>query len=225
MQSLPGNIRIQVPEQLYLKDPDSTDLGKRIVQHSIEMIYELGFEAFTFKKLGKEIGSPESTIYRYFENKHKMLVYLTNWYWGWLEYRMAFAVANLPDAEARLTAALKVITEKVAEDSDFSHVNEVLLYEIVFTESSKVYLTKEVDAENQQGYFKSYKRLCERISNIILEINPGFKHPRTLVSTIVEGSHFQKYFSHHLPSLTDCNKDSSDDTEFYTEMAFTLLKK
>ena len=36
------------------------------------MINELGFEAFTFKKLGINIESPESSIYRYFENKHTL---------------------------------------------------------------------------------------------------------------------------------------------------------
>ncbi|MAX82010.1 MAG: TetR family transcriptional regulator [Crocinitomicaceae bacterium] len=225
IQEIPGNVRIQVPEQLFLKDPDSSELGKRIVKNAIDMIYELGFENFTFKKLGQQIGSSESTVYRYFENKHKLLVYLINWYWGWIEYRMSFAIANLPDASDQLKAALKVVTEEVVEDSSFSHVNEVLLYKIVFSESSKAYLTKDVDNENKQGYFKSYKRLCERISSIVLTINPQYPHAKTLVSTIIEGSHLQKFFSIHLPSLTNCDKNSCDDTDFFTDMAFSLIQK
>ena len=74
MRTLLGSLRIQIPEQLYVKDPETTDLGKRIVEHSILLINELGFECFTFRKLGAAIGSPESTIYRYFENKHKLLL-------------------------------------------------------------------------------------------------------------------------------------------------------
>ena len=73
-------IQIKISQELFLKDPQSTDLGKRIVSASIALIDELGFEAFTFKKLGVAIGSPESSVYRYFGSKHQLLVYLLCWY-------------------------------------------------------------------------------------------------------------------------------------------------
>jgi AcrR family transcriptional regulator len=73
-------IHIEVNPDLHLKNPDSSELGRRIVSISIEMIYELGFEAFTFRKLGEKIASPESSVYRYFENKHALLIYLVSWY-------------------------------------------------------------------------------------------------------------------------------------------------
>ena len=47
------NLRIQMNESLYLRDPESTELGQRIILNSIELINELGFEGFTFKKLGE----------------------------------------------------------------------------------------------------------------------------------------------------------------------------
>ncbi len=225
MQSLLGNIKIQIPEKVFQKDPESTELGKKIVESGIEMMGDLGFEAFTFKKLGAEIGSPESTIYRYFENKHKLLVYFINWYWGWLEYRLVFGTANISNAEEKLRKAIQIITENVEEDSDFSHINEKWLHQIVIAESNKVYLIKEVDKENKLGYYLAYKRLCQRIAAIVLEIRPKFKHPHTLVSTIIESSHLQKYFSEHLPRLTDCGKRAGDDTQFFTDMAFSMLKK
>ena len=53
MKSLPLNIEIN-PE-LYTKNPDSSELGQQIISRSIEMIEEMGFEAFTFKKLGLSI--------------------------------------------------------------------------------------------------------------------------------------------------------------------------
>ena len=59
-------INIATDYKLYFKDPESSDLGKRIVEHGIEMIHELGYESFTFKKLGDRIHSNESSIYRYF---------------------------------------------------------------------------------------------------------------------------------------------------------------
>jgi AcrR family transcriptional regulator len=223
MHRLVGNLNVQIPEQLFLKDPNSTELGRRIVQNSIELVHEIGFDAFTFKKLGLRIGSPESTIYRYFENKHKLLVYLINWYWGWLEYRLVFATVNVEDPKERLEKSIRVVTEQVTEDSDFLHINEILLHQIVLAESTKAYLTKEIDEENKQGYFKAYRRLINRITETVLEIKPTFEHPHTLVSTIIEGAHVQSYFSMHLPALTDCAKNKGHETEFFTQMAASLL--
>ena len=74
MQKLP--VLLDLDEHLYSKNPESTALGKKIVEQSIVMIDSLGFEAFTFKKLGDNIGSNESSIYRYFKSKHALLLYL-----------------------------------------------------------------------------------------------------------------------------------------------------
>ena len=73
MINLLSNLKIAVPEKIYVKDPESSILGKRIIEHSIILINDIGFDSFTFKKLGEKIGSNESSIYRYFESKHKLL--------------------------------------------------------------------------------------------------------------------------------------------------------
>ena len=65
------------------------------MSHGIDLIDEIGFEAFTFKKLGAKIGSNESSIYRYFESKHKFLLYLSSWYWAWIEYQLVFETHNV----------------------------------------------------------------------------------------------------------------------------------
>ena len=49
MNSLLSNLKISVPEKIYVKDPESSELGKRIVEHSIILISNLGFDTFTFK--------------------------------------------------------------------------------------------------------------------------------------------------------------------------------
>ena len=85
MNQLFGSLKISVNEQLYLKDPESSQLGKKIIEHSILLIDSIGFDGLTFKKLGLAVGSNESSVYRYFENKHKLLLYLTSWYWGWIK--------------------------------------------------------------------------------------------------------------------------------------------
>jgi AcrR family transcriptional regulator len=90
MNNLLLSLKIQVNDKIYVKDPETSSLGRKIIQESINLIYEIGFENFTFKKLGERIGSNESSIYRYFESKHKLLVYLSSWYWSWIEYKMVF---------------------------------------------------------------------------------------------------------------------------------------
>ena len=85
-------LHLKMNEALFLRDPQSSELGKNILKHSVQLIYKNGFEAFTFKKLAADIGTTEAGIYRYFENKHKLLVYLTAWYWGWLEFQISFHI-------------------------------------------------------------------------------------------------------------------------------------
>ena len=162
MNNLPFEIKITINDKIFVKDPESSDLGRKIISHSIDLIEKVGYEKYTFKKLGVEIGSPESTIYRYFESKHKLLLYLISWYWGWLEFRLLFAVSDIESAEEKLAEAIRLLTGSIEEDEIFAHVNEKKLNQIIITESSKVYHTKEVDTENKAGYYIVYKRLVQR---------------------------------------------------------------
>ena len=176
MINLLSNLKIQVPDKIYIKDPESSDLGRRIIQHSIMLIEEIGFDSFTFKKLGAKIGSNESSIYRYFESKHKLLLYLTSWYWAWIEYQLVFETHNISDATEKLRKAIDIVTRTVIEDSNFTHINEVTLYRIIVNENSKSFLTKEVDQENKDGYFIVYKRIINRLKEMILEVNSEYKY-------------------------------------------------
>ena len=90
-----------------------------IVHSIIVLIDSLGFEEFTFKKLGLEIGYPESTVHRYFENKHKILLYLTMWYWSWLEYRLVFSTINIYSPEERLDTAIKLLVDQSKKPTIF----------------------------------------------------------------------------------------------------------
>ena len=75
-------LQIKMNEKLFLRDPEQSELGKKIILHSIQLIHLNGFEAYTFKKLAESIGTTEAGIYRYFENKHRLLIYLSVWYWS-----------------------------------------------------------------------------------------------------------------------------------------------
>jgi AcrR family transcriptional regulator len=224
MKSLISNIQIQVQHSLYLKDPLSSELGKKIIKGSIELICELGFEQFTFKKLAVKIASTEASVYRYFESKNKVLLYLTNWYWSWLEYRLVFAITNVPSAYDQLSKAVYLLTEDGTEDGNFQHIDEGKLHKIVLSESLKSFLTKDVDSDNEGGAFAPYKNLVQRISTIILQINPDYKYPHMLVSTVVEGAHIQRHFANHLPRLTDVVEGEDAVAEFYSQIVFKAIK-
>ena len=79
-------VKFDINEKVYLRNPESSEVGKLMVKKAIDLIYVLGFEQFTFKKLAAEINSTEATIYRYFENKHRLLLYILNWYWCYMEF-------------------------------------------------------------------------------------------------------------------------------------------
>lgn len=223
MEQLLQSVRIHINEKIYIKDPESSDLGKRIVEESISMIHNLGFEKFTFRKLGASIGSNESSVYRYFENKHKLLLYLASWYWGWLEYQLVFSTNNMPNEKKKLKAAIEIMTREVKEDSAFSHINEVQLNKIVINEYSKSYLSKEVDGENKEGYFVIYKRLVSRISKMIAAVDKKYPYPSSLASTLLEGALHQHFLKEHFTTMTDCD-ESTTPTEFFTHLVFNALK-
>ncbi len=222
MKYILQDLKVNINNNIYLKDPESSDLGKKIVEFSILLINDIGFDSFTFKKLGAKIGSNESSIYRYFENKHKLLLYLTSWYWGWLEYQLVFTTNSISDAKEKLTKAIEIITRATKEDSAFSHINEVLLNKIVINEYSKSYLTKEVDNENKEGYFSIYKRLINRIKDMIIEVDNTYRYPTSLASTVAEGALHQHFLRDHFSSLTDCD-DQITPTTYFIDLVFNSL--
>jgi AcrR family transcriptional regulator len=224
MNSILSNITITVNPKLFVKNPETSDLGKKIIQKSILLIDEIGFENFTFKKLGEQIGSNESSIYRYFESKHKLLLYLSSWYWGWLEYRMLISTTNIIDPMEKLKRAITIVTEKIEDDSTTLHINESILNKIIIAEFTKTLLTKEVDEENKEGYFLVYKRVINRIIDIIQEVNPEYAYAKSLSSSIVEGSLHQHFLKDHLKTITNCNENNSP-TQFYIDLAQKILSK
>ena len=222
MKDLLSVLKISVPDKVFIKDPETSELGKRIVENSINLIYEIGFESFTFKKLGAKIGSNESSIYRYFESKHKLLLYLSSWYWAWLEYQLVIETFSISDPKTKLEKAITIVTRTVEEDSNFSHVNETLLYRIIVKENAKSFSTVEVDRENKEGYFETYKRLVSRIEEMIREVNPQYEFPLSLASTVLEGSLHQHFLNEHFPTITNC-KNGKTPTSFFQQIVFNTL--
>lgn len=196
-------LKFKLNEHLYLRDPESSEIGKSIVSNAIELIYEIGFEQFTFKKLAQKIDSTEATIYRYFSSKYKLLTYILNWYWCYLEFVAKMRLQQINDPAEKLKLMLRIIMHDEGVVSRVQDYNLEKLHNIVIGESSKAYLVKEVDEINQEKVFSPLKSLCNFIHEIILELNPDFKYPKSLASTLLETAHAQQFFSEHLPTLTD----------------------
>lgn len=219
-------IHIKMNEKLFVRDPEQTELGKKIIKNSIGLIHQSGFEAFTFKKLADHIGTTEAGIYRYFENKHRLLIYITSWYWSWVQYRVVFETNNIKDPAIRLKTVIQLLTSTVADDEKVKHINERLLHEIIIAEGSKAYLTKHISEDNRDKLFKPYKDLCSVIAGFITCFNPDYKFPRSLASTIIEVAHQQNFFMHNLPSLTDFanKKNEKNIASYLEEMVFNTIR-
>ena len=153
-------IQMQLNEKLYLRDPQDTKLGRKIIRHSILLIDEIGFEQFNFKKLAERIESTEASVYRYFENKHLLLVYLLCWYWEWTKFQLDFNTNNIEDPCQKLRIAVATIVNTAKRNATIEFVDEDLLHQIVVSEGTKGYHSKKVDEENKDGFFLSYKTLC-----------------------------------------------------------------
>ncbi len=220
-------IRFQLNESLFNKDPQDTELGRKILEQSIILINELGIESFNFKKLAAKIESTEASIYRYFDNKHMLLLFLTSWYWEWVEYLIDLNTKNLNNPKDQLKVAIHNIVNASTENPLTSYINENLLHQIIIKESSKVYHTTSVDIENKNGLFLSFKDLVSKVAKIIEGVNPKFPYKRSLASNIFEMSNNQIYFSQHLPRLTDikhCDKSKIDLEEMISYFVFKILK-
>ena len=217
-------IKISLNEGLYLKEPQDSKLGRNIIKHSILMIDEFGFECFNFKKLAKEIKSTEASIYRYFENKHLLLLFLVNWYWEWVSFLIRINTMNVNDPKSKLKIIIHSFVSASKDNPGVIYVNESKLHNIVISEGMKAYHTKEVDKENSKGFFKSYKNLAKSVSIVISEINPTFKYPFALATNLFEMSNNQIYFAKHLPKLTDVSI-KKDDVNEVEEMLNYFVEK
>ena len=220
-------LKFKLNEHLYIKDPENSEIGKLIIQNGIELIYEIGFEQFTFKKLAQKIESTEATIYRYFSSKHKLLTYILNWYWSYLEFVAKMRLQEMSNSSQKLKMILEIITHNYNSNSQILDYDLDKLQSIVIAESSKAYLVKEVDEINQELVFTPLKSLCKFIGQIILEIRQDFPYPNSLASTLLETAHDQQFFSEHLPKLTDNNSRTAHKKyvlDYLNILAFSVIK-
>lgn len=220
-------LKITLNKGLYLRDPQETSLGKKIIQHSILLIDEIGFESFNFKKLAQKIKSTEASVYRYFENKHLLLIYLVSWYWEWVSYLIDIHTMNIEDPARKLKIIIYTLVYASKDNPSIDYVNESVLHKLIIAEGAKAYHTKSIDEENKEGFFLNYKALTQKVAQVILEINPRFPYPHALASNLFEMANNHIYFALHLPKLTDIKveNDNFDEVEEMLEFfTFKILK-
>ena len=151
-----------IPDGLSLKDPMQSSLGRSIITNGIVLMDEVGFERFTFKKLALKMGSNETSLYRYFKNKHFLLLYLVVWYWNWVGYLIDYNTKNISDPNQKLDLIIDNFVDATKENPSVDFVNETILHRIIIAESAKSYHTKNIDDENKRGFYNSYKSLIQR---------------------------------------------------------------
>jgi len=223
-------IEIHFPnnEKLYIKNPEQSSLGQKIISYSIILIKKLGIEEFTFKKLATEIQSNEASIYRYFENKHNLLIYLISFYWEVLNMKIEFATEYITDPKDKITKLIDVLVNIEEAGPTIKNIDIATLHEIIVSESAKAYLTKKIDKESREGFFKSYEKLVDTISEIFMEVNEDYEFPRALACNLVETTYEQFYFSQHFQGLTELQEPAGNlpmVKKFLQSLMYSVLLK
>ena len=218
-------VKFQVNDKIFMRNPENSQIGRDIVKKGIDLINEIGLEQFTFKKLAVIADTTEATVYRYFQNKHKLLLYILNWYWSYMEFLMVFRLQNITYTTKKLKIILELLTHELPENASDWDYNKKNLNQIVIAESSKVYLVKDVAEINKNEVFKPYKQLCAKIADVISEYNPTYQYPKSLSSTLIETAHHQQFFSAFLPKLTDSKPENKSEftANFLENLLFTIL--
>lgn len=203
----------RVSPEVFIKDPASSELGRRLLDRAVLLIDQNGFESFNFKKLSEEVGSPESTLYRYFKNKQNLLIYLEAWYWSVMECKVTLRTANIEDPAEILERAFSVLTERPERDSVHSFLDERALRRIVVSESIQSYYAIGYGPNEAVDGVVSCKHIVDRLAETLKSKYPDYPFMQALVYTIIEAVHEQLFFLARHPEMTDVT--SSDDIRIF----------
>ncbi|MFM9985543.1 MAG: TetR/AcrR family transcriptional regulator [Flavobacteriales bacterium] len=224
MNKILAQINFSIAESLSAKNPIGSEIGQEILRKSSQLIERDGIDLFTFKKLAIEMGSTESTIYRYFGNKHQLLLYLSSWYWNLLEVKLAFMTSNVNNPTERLDLALQFLGHPIDELSATSFLDERVLHQIVVRDSTKSINALGMSTKKNLEYLDAYVNLIKRLSEIIHKVNPRYKFPNALSISLLETSHYQNHLQSILPGVSDLDMSPKNTYRFLHQLAFTALE-
>lgn len=213
--------RLPAEYLLYLRDPEDTELGRRIVGEGILLMEKLGYEQFTFKKLAAKLKSTEASVYRYFSSKGQFLDYCNAWYWTWLTYRLELRTRNLLDPKRELEVAIDVLGEASKPDLDVPHIDEPVLHRLVVSEGKRSAGVEDT-RRDVSVRDKPLLRFRNRLAEIINRLNPKYPYPRALAMTLILSVHGQLAYSletHDISEATAAKNPLSELTSFLLSMS------
>jgi len=224
---MPAEVRIRVDEGLFLKDPESTDLGRAILKEGIQLIDDLGYEYFTFKKLATKIGSTEASVYRYFSSKRQLLKYIVSWYWHWLEYLLSLRTAGLGSPKRKIETAIDVLIFVDSTYSAMTYLDTKLLRRVIVAESARVALTRE-QKPREDKLFAGYIGLATMLKVMIKDLNPNYPFPMEFALTILASVHRQIHHADFISKDIDSgrvikDKDRSTLVNFLNHLVDSTL--
>jgi AcrR family transcriptional regulator len=221
-----ATLKINVSPTIFLRDPEETDLGRRIVVEGVDRMLKDGYESFTFKKLAEHLHSTEASIYRYFESKQHLLMYIFYRYWEGMKINLQIELQKIEGSKDRLKRMVKFICMPQWYVKD-RLIDEEKLVELAQTESIRIYMFNQVDHYNKDGMFVAYKAFVQLISDEIVKYKSHYTYAHSLASVLLNSAVNQLYYANHLPSLTDIRKGEKAKNElrsFLEHFLFASLK-
>lgn len=220
-----AQIHVQPHASLHLRDPDASPTGRRILKEGLELMTDIGLEAFTFRKLADKAGCTEVTVYNYFANKQRLLQYFFQVYWLWLLANTGERITG-EGARQRLSITIRTLCGIWPKGTLAAQLDPDTLRDLVILEGSKSFLHKNVDADNALKLFKPYKDLCAQVATALQACAPDVPQPRSFATMLLEMSHSLDFAMRHLPALTELSngQDRKQLAAFLDELTHRYLQ-
>ena len=219
-----AHYHLDLDPSLTLRDT-SSPMGRRILSEGLDLMNELGLEAFTFKKLAERTGCTEVTVYHYFANKQRLLQYYFQLYWLWMQAHCEQEGRTLKDPRARLRGDISALCGIWPKDALAAQLDPFALRELVINEGFKSFMHKNVDSDNKLRLFQPYKDLCAHVASELKACDKSCPQPRSFATTLIEIAHSLEFAMHHLPALTELSakKDRKKLAAFLQELTDRYL--
>jgi AcrR family transcriptional regulator len=202
MQSKTLHLNLDLPSCLYLKNPESSDLGKRILIEAASFIGSNGIDEFNFLKLAKKVGCTEATVYRYFHNKQQLVQYLLNIYWGSICVEIEYSTRQIKSARKKLKTAIEILSSPHPENFTDNKLAAAVV-SVVMSEGVRIHLRPQLDDEIKAGNFKYYSTLLDQFESLISESMPNYPFSRSLASTLIDTAMLQMLYISRYNNFTD----------------------
>lgn len=200
------HIDIDISKNLSIKDPFSSDLGKKIVLNGLSLINHYGFEDFNFKKLAVACSTTEASVYRYFNNKVQLLAFLTAYYWNWTEYLTELYCQTAKSPKSKLNALINIICNHEINPESINGIQYSDLHQLINSEWQKLIYNKETKMIPANAAFEDYKRYKKMVSVILTDLNKNIKEPQAIITTLIIAANTQLFFSKKFQSLSSINQ-------------------